>query len=179
MAEHSMAKQQTDPSANSPLASLTPDPRNARAHSERNLEVIISSLQEVGAARSIVVDEDGVILAGNATVTAAQQAGIDRIRFIDTDGSELVAVRRSGLSPEQKRRLALLDNRAAELASWDTEILASLAEDTDLSGVWDEDELAELLGSVEADAREPLADPDEIPEVSEEPVTRLGDLWLL
>ena len=131
----------------SDLSSLTLDPRNARAHSERNLGLIAQSLQEVGAARSIVVDEDGVILAGNATVTAAQQAGIDRLRIIETDGTELVAVRRSGLTPEQKRCLALLDNRTAELAFWDTEILASLADDTDLSGLWEPDELAELLGA--------------------------------
>jgi ParB-like chromosome segregation protein Spo0J len=94
-----------------PLDNLTPDPRNARHHPERNLSLLATSLQEVGAARSIVVDEDGVILAGNATVTAAAQAGIHRVRIIDTDGSELVAVRRTGLTPEQKRRLALLDNR--------------------------------------------------------------------
>jgi ParB-like chromosome segregation protein Spo0J len=128
------------------LSALTPDPCNARAHSERNLNLIATSLHEVGAARSIVVDEDGVILAGNATVTAAQQAGIDRVRIVDADGSELIAVRRTNLSPEQKRRLALLDNRTAELATWDSSVLASLAEDTDLSDLWEPDELAELLG---------------------------------
>ncbi|MFN8678788.1 MAG: hypothetical protein U0Z70_20585 [Thermomicrobiales bacterium] len=128
------------------LGDLTPDPRNARSHPERNRSLLATSLQEVGAARSIVVDEDGVVLAGNATVTAAAQAGIDRVRIIDTDGSELVAVRRSGLTPEQKRRLALLDNRTAELAEWDTGILASLAEDTDVSDLWEPDALRELLG---------------------------------
>jgi DNA modification methylase len=162
----------------SDLTSLTPDPRNARAHPERNLELIASSLLEVGAARSIVADEDGVVLAGNATVTAAQQAGIDRVRVIDADGSELVAVRRSNLTPEQKRRLALLGNRAAELAAWDAEVLSSLAEDTDLSGLWEPDELAGLLGSEQAPAQL-LGDPDAIPEAPEEPVTQPGDLWRL
>jgi ParB-like chromosome segregation protein Spo0J len=128
------------------LSALTPDPRNARTHSDRNLKLIALALQEVGAARSIVVDEDGVILAGNATVTAAQAAGIDRVRFVDADGSEIIAVRRTGLTSEQKRRLALLDNRTAELAAWDSEVLASLAEDTDFSDLWESDELAELLG---------------------------------
>jgi ParB-like chromosome segregation protein Spo0J len=131
----------------SDLTSLTPDSRNARSHSERNLELIAASLQEVGAARSFVVDEDGVVLAGNATVQAAHHAGIDRLRVIDTDGTELVAVRRTGLTPEQKRRLALLDNRTAELAEWDGTVLASLAEDTNLADLWEADELAELLGS--------------------------------
>jgi len=50
------------------LTALVPDPRNARRHNGRNLALIEASLREVGAARSIVVDEGGVILAGNATV---------------------------------------------------------------------------------------------------------------
>jgi DNA modification methylase len=160
------------------LSSLTPDRRNARAHSERNLELIASSLQEVGAARSVVVDEAGVVLAGNATVSAAQQAGIDKVRIVDADGTELVAVRRTNLTPEQKRRLALLDNRAAELATWDTEILASLAEDTDLSGLWEPDELAGLLGN-ESAPTQLLGDPDAIPDIPADPITRPGDLWRL
>ena len=128
------------------LAALVVDPRNARKHGERNLALIEASLREVGAARSIVVDEDGVILAGNATAEAAGMAGIERVLTVDADGATLVAVRRSGLSPEQKRRLALLDNRAAELAEWDAEVLAALADEVDLSGLWEKDELAELLG---------------------------------
>jgi DNA modification methylase len=125
-----------------------------------------------------VVDEDGIILAGNATVQAAQQAGIARVRVVDVDGSELVAVRRTNLSPEQKRRLALLDNRTAELAAWDIEVLASLAEDTDLSGLWEADELAELLGE-ESDPAQLLADPDAIPDPPADPITQPGDLWRL
>ncbi|MDP9359284.1 MAG: hypothetical protein M3R02_29165, partial [Chloroflexota bacterium] len=98
------------------LSTLTPDPRNARKHNDRNLAQIEAALREVGAARSVVVDEHGVILAGNATVQAAMQAGLTRVRVVEADGSELVAVRRTNLTPEQKRRLALHDNRAAELA---------------------------------------------------------------
>jgi hypothetical protein len=92
-----------------------------------------------------VVDETGTILAGNATVQAASQVGIERVRVIETDGSELVAVRRTGLSPEQKRRLALFDNRAAELAEWDAGVLAALADETDLSALWDDEELSAIL----------------------------------
>src|SRR5215218_9675264 len=95
---------------------LTPDPRNARRHPDRNRTMVEQSLREVGAARSIVVDEDGTILAGNATVAAAAQVGIERVRIIESDGTELVAVRRTGLTPEQKTRLALYDNRASDLA---------------------------------------------------------------
>jgi ParB-like chromosome segregation protein Spo0J len=127
------------------LADLTPDPTNARRHTPRNVAQIETALREVGAARSIVVDETGTILAGNATVAAAKQAGIDRLRIIETDGTELVAVRRTGLTPAQKRHLALFDNRAAELAEWDAEVLAALADETDLSALWDDDELAAIL----------------------------------
>jgi ParB-like chromosome segregation protein Spo0J len=131
-----------------PLESLKPDPRNARTHSQDNLDLITGSLREVGAARSIVIDEDNVILAGNATVQAAKAAGLTNVQVIDGDGETVIAVRRSGLSPEQKRRLALFDNRAAELADWDREMLRSLAADTDLAGIFGEDDLSALLGEV-------------------------------
>ena len=161
-----------------PLSALLPDPRNARAHGERNVALIASALREVGAARSVVVDEDGVVLAGNATVAAAARAGLTRVRIVETDGTELVAVRRSGLTDQQKHKLALYDNRAAELADWDADILASLADELDLSTLWETDELADLLGSLD----EPiplLADPEEVPELGEAPITQPGDRWRL
>ena len=132
------------------LATLRPDLRNARRHNARNLAAIETSLKEVGAARSIVLDENGTVLAGNATVQAAKAAGLTGVRVIETDGTELVAVRRSGLTEEQKRRLALADNRASELAEWDAATLAALQADTDLSGLWTEDELGELLAQLDA-----------------------------
>ncbi len=108
--------------------------------------MIEAALREVGAARSIVVDEDGVILAGNATMEAAAAAGIERVHVVDVDGETIVAVRRSGLTPEQKIKLALFDNRTAELADWDPAILQFLAEDgVDLAAFWRDDELAEVL----------------------------------
>ncbi len=76
------------------LALLTPDPRNARRHNERNLAQIEAALREAGAARSNVVDEAGTVLAGNASVQAALHAGLTRVRVVETNGSELVIVRR-------------------------------------------------------------------------------------
>jgi hypothetical protein len=70
------------------------------------------------------------------------------VQVVDADGETVIAVRRSGLTPEQKRRLALFDNRAAELADWDRAVLLSLAKDTDLSGLWTDDDLSALLGEV-------------------------------
>jgi ParB-like chromosome segregation protein Spo0J len=156
-----------DANESTDLSELIPDSQNARKHGERNLALIASSLEHVGAARSIVVDEDGTILAGNATVAAAARAGIDRVRIVDADGSELIAVRRSGLSDDQKRQLALFDNRAAELASWDTEVLAALADETDLSYLWTGDELTELL----AKADPPVVDFQEYDESAAEAVS--------
>ena len=60
------------------LADLKPDPRNARRHNPRNVGMLEKALNEVGAARSIVIDEQGVVLAGNATIEAAGRAGIER-----------------------------------------------------------------------------------------------------
>jgi len=129
------------------IGQLTPDPRNARRHTPRNVGMIEAALRDVGAGRSIVLDEDNVILAGNATVEAAAQAGIVRVVTVDADGETFVAVRRSGLTPEQKTRLALFDNRAAELAEWDPDVLKGLQDELDLSGLWYDGELAGLLAT--------------------------------
>lgn len=87
--------------------------------------MIESSLREVGAARSGVIDENGVILAGNGTFDALTAAGINKIKIVEADGQEWVVVRRKGLTAEQKRALAIADNRAAELAEWDGPMLAA------------------------------------------------------
>jgi site-specific DNA-methyltransferase (adenine-specific) len=158
------------------LDTLIPDPKNARIHSHENLDLIAAALRDVGAARSIVVDEDGVVLAGNATVQAARAAGLDRVRIVESDGSELIAVRRSGLSADAKTRLALYDNRAAELADWDRDVLADLADTIDLSAMWSDDELADLLDA--PDTVELSGDVDAVPEVVD-PLTEVGDLWHL
>src|SRR5690349_13202154 len=110
------------------LADLTPDAQNCRAHNPRNVGMIVDSLHRSGAGRSIVIHEDGVILCGNATVDAAAEAGIERVRIIEATGDELIAVRRSGLSAEQKRALSLADNRANELSTWNLDQLRADAD---------------------------------------------------
>lgn len=127
------------------LKDLKPDPANARKHNPRNIGLIEKSLNDVGAARSIVVDEDGVVLAGNGLIEAAAQAGIERVRVVEADGNEIIAVRRTGLTPEQKTMLALYDNRTTELSDWNPDVLAELAQDLDLSGLFHPDEMAALL----------------------------------
>jgi DNA modification methylase len=164
----------------STIGELRPDPRNARRHGPRNVETIAAALAEVGAARSIVIDESGVILAGNATVEAAAQAGIGKVHVVDADGSTLVAVRRAGLTPQQKARLALFDNRSSELAEgWDVEKLRELeAANVSLGGLWSPDELEALYRAAAVEAGGGHTDPDEVP--PERPTEiRAGDLFRL
>ena len=108
------------------LGDLKSDPRNARRHTPRNVGLIEDALHEVGTGRSIVIDENNVVLAGNATIEAAASAGIERVQIVDTDGETLIAVRRTDLTAKQKQRLALLDNRTAELAEWDADVIADM-----------------------------------------------------
>ena len=148
------------------LSDLTPDPANRRKHTPRNIGMIVSALHEVGAARSIVVDEDGTILAGNGVVDAAAEAGIERVQVIDADGETIIAVRRTGQTDEQKRRLALFDNRAAELAAWDTEQIArDLAERLSFDGLFTDEEISTIL---EQAADDLLADQPPEPKIAEQ-----------
>jgi ParB-like chromosome segregation protein Spo0J len=145
------------------LKELTPDPKNRRRHTSRNVDMVRESIEQVGTGRSIVIDEDDVVLAGNATVKAAGLAGLTKLKIVEAEGDEVIAVRRRGLSSEQKRALALYDNRTAELAEWDVE---QLVEDVDagldLETFFDEDELAGVLQRVEE-----ISAPNEFTEVNE------------
>jgi hypothetical protein len=107
------------------LSSLKPDPDNRRVHPTRNKMLLGESLREVGAARSIVIDENDVIIAGNGVVERAPEAGITKVQVIESDGETLVAVRRRNLTPDQKRQMAMYDNRTGELSEWNPEQLAS------------------------------------------------------
>jgi hypothetical protein len=134
------------------LGDLIPDPGNARRHTPRGVGMIEDGLKDVGAARSIVIDEDNVVMAGNATVEAAGNAGIERVRIIEADGNEVIAVRRRGLTPEQKRRLALYDNRASEFSDWDAPVIAEMAKlDFDFKPFFSTAELEGLLSAAETD----------------------------
>jgi hypothetical protein len=127
------------------IKDLNHDGKNARAHTVRNVGMLEQALNEVGAARSIVIDEDGTVLAGNATMDAAVQAGITRVQVVDADGETLIAVRRTGLTDEQKVKLALFDNRVSDLSEWDAGVLAEIAEEIDLSSMFFPHELANIL----------------------------------
>jgi hypothetical protein len=101
------------------------DPNNARRHPDANKDMIRASLKEVGPFRSIGVDGDGIVRAGNGVFEQAQSLGI-KLRIIDAKPNELVAVRRPDLKGRRAIRAALLDNRTGELSEWDPEILGQL-----------------------------------------------------
>lgn len=147
------------------IADLRLDPKNARRRTKRSSAMLVDSLHEVGAARSIVIDENGVILAGNGTVEAAAEAGIDRVQVVDADGETIVAVRRSGLSKSPKVKLALYDNRTSELAIWDYNVIADLSKENDLSKIFNQEELAPLL----VPAREAVASVETDPPSAKRP----------
>lgn len=139
------------------LSQLRPDPRNARKRTERSASLIEQSLSEFGAARSIVVDEHGVVLAGNGTIEAAASIGIEQVLVVPVDGNTLVAVQRTDLDARQKVRYAIADNRASDLSEWDAATLASLQEedpDLQLDSFWTEPELDQLMGELAEEEEE-------------------------
>lgn len=143
------------------IRQLTPDPHNARRRTERNLGMIRDALGEVGAARSIVIDEGNRILAGNGTIEAAADAGITKVQVVEADGETIIAVRRSGLTEAQKVKLSLYDNRAAELAEWDAAQLQVLAGITPLESFWSPKELLKVWRDLPRETG--LTEPDALP----------------
>jgi hypothetical protein len=137
------------------ISQLRPDPRNPRRRTARSADRIAHSLQTLGLGRSIVIDEQGQIIAGNGVVEAAGQVGIEKVRVIEADGSEIIAVRRTNLTPEQKVQLSIADNRTGELSEWDDDVLAALKDEGfDTTDWFRPDELEALLAKGEEDGIE-------------------------
>ena len=129
------------------ISSLKGDHKNARKRTNQSASLIQESLEKFGAARSIVIDEDNRILAGNGTVEGAKSAGIKNVRVIETDGQEIIAVNRTGLTEEEKVGLALADNRASDTSVWDMEMLKKLSDEQDISPWFTDEDLAGLAES--------------------------------
>jgi len=158
---------------------LQNDHKNARKRTDRSSALIKESLQKYGAGRSIVIDENNRILAGNGTIAGARAAGIKNVKVIETEGDEIIAVKRKGLTEDQKVGLALADNRTSDLSEWDKEMLHQLSEDHDIDPWFTKEDLAEILGEPDIIPSEGLTDPDEVPETPEEPTTQFGEVWKL
>lgn len=101
------------------------DKRNYRKHNDRNKELIKKSLEECGAGRSIVIDNDDEIIAGNGIYEQAQALNIP-VKVIETDGSELVVVKRTDLNSddEKRKKLAVMDNSTSDSSEFDLELLS-------------------------------------------------------
>ena len=102
-----------------PLDSISPDPANVRRRGPEAKAAIKASLGRFGAGRSIVVDRDGVVRAGNGTLEAAKDAGFTEVLVVDAKPGQLVAVRRDDWTAAEAQAYGIADNRTAELAEWD------------------------------------------------------------
>ena len=100
------------------------DKRNYRKHNDKNKSLIRKSLEECGAGRSIVIDNNGEIIAGNGIYEQAQKLGL-KTKIIETDGSDLVVVKRTDLNTddEKRKKLAVMDNSTSDSSEFDLELL--------------------------------------------------------
>lgn len=98
------------------IKDLALDPKNANKHSEFGTGLLENSLRENGFGRSIVISDDNVIIAGNGTVSGAGAIGMENTRIIETDGSELIVVKRKDIKSNTPEfyKLALADNIVAQ-----------------------------------------------------------------
>lgn len=153
------------------VADLFPYARNARTHSDEQVAQIAASIREWGWTVPVLIDETGQIIAGHGLVLAARKLGI----------AEVPTMVAEGWTEAQKRAYVLADNQLALNAGWDKDLLKVELQDLqsfdfnlDLIGFSDAE-----LAALTAEKTEGLTDPDETPEAPVEPVSALGDLWVL
>lgn len=148
---------------------------NARTHSEKQIAQIAASIRTFGFLNPVLIGSDGIVIAGHGRVAAAKQLGM----------SEVPTIELAHLSDAERRAYVIADNRLAELAGWDRDILTielqSLAEmeldfDLEITG-FETAELDLLLGGDIGEGEDP---DDTLPEAQPDaPVTQPGDIWLL
>lgn len=139
------------------------DNKNFNSHTSLGMSLLEKSLRENGAGRSILIDKDNRIIAGNGIVEAAGQIGLENVKIVETTGDEIVAVKRTDISldSDQGREMALADNAtAAADLSWDKEAIGEFfsPEDTQKWGLdldWSEDKEIEEDEAPEVDENEP------------------------
>lgn len=148
------------------LTDLRPDEQNARKHDQANLKAIAGSLDQFGQRKPIVITQDNRVVAGNGTLTAA--------KLLDWKEIDCVRVP-ADWTANQIKAYALADNRTAELAEWDEQVMASQLLELQEAGFDIEEFGFELINPPTEDESEAG---DEIPEVIE-PRTKLGQIWQL
>ena len=150
---------------------LIPYARNARTHSDEQVAQLAASIKEWGWTTPVLIDEDGEIIAGHGRVMAARKLDID----------EIPTMTASGWTKAQKQAYVLADNQLPQNAGWDMDLLSVEMKDLDSEGFdlsligFGDDIMANML----VDPTEGLTDEDAVPDVPENPVTVLGDVWLL
>ena len=151
---------------------LIPYARNSRTHSDEQVAQIAASIKEWGWTTPILVDETGGIIAGHGRLLAARKLKMEQVPTIEA----------AGWTDAQKRAYVIADNKLALNAGWDSELLAlelgelgELGFDLDLTGFT----LDEIDALKPTEVATGLTDEDAVPEPPVEPVTRLGDVWLL
>ena len=154
-----------------PIDRLIPYSRNPRTHSDAQVAQIAASIVEWGWTSPVLVDETGMLIAGHGRLLAARKLGL----------TELPVIVAHDWTKAQKRAYIIADNKLALNGDWDMQRLSveladlkAMGADLNLVG-FDDNELATLL----ADSMVGLTDPDEVPEPLAEPVTVLGDVWIL
>ncbi len=156
------------------VSALIPYIRNARTHSPEQIAQIAASIREFGWTNPILVDGHNGVIAGHGRLLAARQLGFDEVPVIEL----------AHLNDTQRRAYVLADNRLAENAGWDAELLRLELGDLQLMDIdlglmgFGDAELQDLLAPGEED-RGGLTDDDEVPEISETPISRPGDVWVL
>ena len=161
-----------------PVDALKPNPRNARTHSKKQIQRIAENIEIYGFTVPVLIDETTTLLAGHARLDAAKLRGF----------KEIPAIRLQGLSEAKKRALLLADNKVAEEAGWDLELLAIelpeladllIEEDLDISLTgFEPAEIDQLVANFEESAADP-ADDIHADWLSLRPVSQPGDLWQL
>jgi DNA modification methylase len=151
---------------------LVPYARNSRTHSDEQVAQIAASIKEWGFTTAVLVDEQGGIIAGHGRTLAAQRLQMKEVPVMVT----------AGWSDAKKRAYIIADNKLALNAGWDNEMLAlelgelkDLDFDLDLTG-FTADEIAALMPVQLTDG---LTDEDAVPDVPVNPVSVLGDVWIL
>jgi DNA modification methylase len=161
-----------------PPAALKPDPLNPRRHSTRQIEQIARSIKRFGFNAPALIDRDNRIVAGHGRVLAAQRAGLDEVPVIRLDH----------LTDAQARAFAIADNRLAEIATWDDQLLGEVFRDLaslnldfslEITGfsIAEIDLRIEGVSTSGSDKPDPA---DQLPEPAyQTPVSQSGDLWHL
>jgi DNA modification methylase len=155
-----------------PLERLRPYANNPRLHNAADLDKIAAAIRKWGWTMPVLADEEGGLICGHARVGAAARLGLKSVPVITA----------RGWNEEEKRAYRVADNQLAARASWDPEQLGNELRELQFSGFdigligFDPDQLETILAGMGSSG---LTDPDSIPEMPDQPITRRRDTWLL